>query len=166
MIVIHSDGTVLGYPTKSQEEIEALKNDWLKDSIWDIEETHGFEAHYDELLEFRLSQQAIWKKEYEVETNRIDSELNSDADSLGSRGLYRIILDLTERVSRLENILDLNGIMLPHGYPELNDHNHRISLSQKCGYEKLIAELKSKSSPSDSGPSTENNPTVIRHFEK
>ena len=40
---------------KTREEIDALKRTWLCDPIWDIEDTPGFEAYYDELIEYRLS---------------------------------------------------------------------------------------------------------------
>lgn len=35
-------------------KLEELKANWLRDPIWDIEDTAGFEAHYQELLVFRL----------------------------------------------------------------------------------------------------------------
>lgn len=38
---------------KTIEEIEALKEEWAKDPIWDIEETDGFEAYAEELLVWR-----------------------------------------------------------------------------------------------------------------
>lgn len=38
---------------RTPEEIEALKNNWLKDPCWDIEDSGGFEAHYDELKAWR-----------------------------------------------------------------------------------------------------------------
>lgn len=42
------------HSTKTREEIEALKANWLKDDCWDIETTEGFELYRDELLAFRL----------------------------------------------------------------------------------------------------------------
>lgn len=43
----------------TQEEIEALKENWKRDPIWDIEDTEDFQDHYQELLQ--------WRKEYELE---------------------------------------------------------------------------------------------------
>ena len=37
------------------EEIEDLKGQWVKDPCWDIEDSEGFEAHYDELHAWRLA---------------------------------------------------------------------------------------------------------------
>jgi len=34
-------------------EIKELKDSWMKDPCWDIESTEGFEAHTQELLDFR-----------------------------------------------------------------------------------------------------------------
>jgi hypothetical protein len=44
---------------KTNEEVEALKENWKKDPCWDIEDTKGFEEHHDELL--------AWRKEYEFD---------------------------------------------------------------------------------------------------
>lgn len=43
--------------TKSREEIEELKVNWRYDPNWNIEQTEGFEAHYDELRAFNLQTQ-------------------------------------------------------------------------------------------------------------
>ena len=47
------------------QEIEKLKNNWLKDPCWDIEDSEGFEAYREELLAFRLEQEADWEAERE-----------------------------------------------------------------------------------------------------
>ena len=39
---------------KTRKEINELKDKWLKDPCWNIENTDGFEDHHDELLLFRL----------------------------------------------------------------------------------------------------------------
>lgn len=38
---------------RSTSELEELKKSWSRDPIWDIEDTKGFEAHREELLEHR-----------------------------------------------------------------------------------------------------------------
>lgn len=50
---------------KTQEEIQQLKDGWLKDPCWDIEKTIGFEEHETELLEFRNKMEAQWQSEIE-----------------------------------------------------------------------------------------------------
>ena len=45
---------------RSREEIEELKREWIKDPLWDIEDTEGFEAHVDELKAFHEHQKLIW----------------------------------------------------------------------------------------------------------
>jgi hypothetical protein len=40
--------------TKTKEEIQALKDNWIKDPCWDIEDTEGFEEHKDALRAYRL----------------------------------------------------------------------------------------------------------------
>ncbi|MFX1487479.1 MAG: hypothetical protein ACFFBS_10400, partial [Promethearchaeota archaeon] len=39
----------LGYKEKTREEIEKLKQDWMLDPFWDIEDTEGFELYRNEL---------------------------------------------------------------------------------------------------------------------
>jgi hypothetical protein len=47
--------------SKSPAEVEQLKRNWRVDPCYDIEETPGFEAHYDELLDYRRTVEAQWK---------------------------------------------------------------------------------------------------------
>jgi hypothetical protein len=56
--------------TKTIEEIDALKLNWIKDPCWDIEETEGFEDHREELLTFR---QKI-EKEAHARVDRMNEE--------------------------------------------------------------------------------------------
>lgn len=39
---------------KTTEEINELNRNWASDPCWDIEDTEGFEDHYEELKEYRL----------------------------------------------------------------------------------------------------------------
>src|ERR1041385_1197549 len=48
---------------KTRAEIDNLKRDWQRDGTWDLEETEGFEEHREELLAFRLEQEARWQRE-------------------------------------------------------------------------------------------------------
>lgn len=45
---------------KNKNEIESLKQQWVNDPIWDLENTEGFEAHGEELLAFRLKKEKEW----------------------------------------------------------------------------------------------------------
>ena len=49
--------------TKTPEQIEALKKDWLNDPCWDIEYAEGFEAHKEELKNFSDEQEEKWRNE-------------------------------------------------------------------------------------------------------
>lgn len=44
---------------RTTEELNQLKENWLKDPCWDIETTTGYEAHAEELKEFRLRVEAM-----------------------------------------------------------------------------------------------------------
>lgn len=43
---------------RTPEEIETLKHSWMSDPIWDIENTEGFEYHYQELRRWREAHEA------------------------------------------------------------------------------------------------------------
>lgn len=48
---------------KTPEEIQALKDNWIKDPCWDIEDTKGFAEHVEELLNFRRQTELEWAAE-------------------------------------------------------------------------------------------------------
>ena len=54
---------------KTRSDFEALKQSWLKDPCWDIEDTEGFEFYHDELKAFRMEREYCWKKEHEARKN-------------------------------------------------------------------------------------------------
>jgi hypothetical protein len=97
---------------KSRTEVEALKHNWLRDAIWDIEETEGFEEYKEELKAFRIKTEQEWKsKEYNRLHNRA---VSLGIDNLGDgeskqlelmkylENLERAINNLAERISKLE----------------------------------------------------------------
>lgn len=61
---------------RTAEEIVELKRQWQADGDWDIEETEGFEYHYQELRQWREAQEAEWQAK---EARR----LNARAELLG-----------------------------------------------------------------------------------
>lgn len=48
--------------SKTTEEIEALKKNWLNDPCWDIENTEGFEDHVAELTAFHELKRKEWEQ--------------------------------------------------------------------------------------------------------
>ncbi len=45
---------------KTRDEVEKLKQNWLHDPCYDIEEIEGYEDYKDELLTFRKKQEGEW----------------------------------------------------------------------------------------------------------
>ena len=83
---------------KTVEEIQQLKNEWRNDPIWDIEDTEGFEDHYDELLSYRRKVQKKWKDQQK-------RELVLKAEKLGVPGnteLAKYIDYMEWRIKQLE----------------------------------------------------------------
>ena len=89
--------------TKTREEVEKLKREWVSDPIWDIEDTEGFEEYREELLEFALKQQEIWEEE--AEQKRIEEA--EYARSLGVEGLYKLVKKLEKKCDRYEKAIEL-----------------------------------------------------------
>lgn len=52
---------------KTKMQIEELKKDWENDPCWDIEDTEGFDAYYDELKVYRLETEARWEQQQKDE---------------------------------------------------------------------------------------------------
>ncbi len=86
---------------KTQAELKALKDNWLSDPCWDIEDTEGFEEHKEELLKFRKEKQEEWQAQ---RYNR----LLLKSETLGLRGNLKLadcIEQLESRIKYLEERL-------------------------------------------------------------
>lgn len=46
----------------TREEIESLKEGWVRDACWDIEDTPGFEEHREELAAFHKQMNELWQQ--------------------------------------------------------------------------------------------------------
>lgn len=95
---------MLAVATKTQKEIEALKANWRHDPIWDIEDTEGFEAHYEELKAYRLEKEAAWKYENDFELAVKINERMAALKCPVELAEYTLILE--HKISRLEDKLD------------------------------------------------------------
>jgi hypothetical protein len=90
---------------KTQEELQNLKEDWLKDPCWDIENSEGFEDHKNELLAFREQAQADWEERAQqklaARVEKIEKETGI-RDPLNAMYLSTFI-DIEQRLSRMAN---------------------------------------------------------------
>lgn len=121
---------------KTPAEIDTLKESWLKDPMWDIENTEGFEEHYDELVAFHKGQAAKRdaenaireaqqkNKTFEMRIKELQSNVEAtdyrlghledtgsiDVGALELANLNKLhveaILMLTEQVKRIGDILE------------------------------------------------------------
>jgi hypothetical protein len=62
--------------SKTPEEIEKLKQNWLQDPCWDIYGTEGFEEHVEELKKYQAEQERKWEK-------RSQQRLQEKANKMG-----------------------------------------------------------------------------------
>lgn len=87
--------------SKTRNEVENLKRQWVVDPCWDLEDTEGFEEHKDELLEFRLKQEKKREDKWLKEQEDVDKK----AKELGLEGMYRIILKQEREIEQLKKEL-------------------------------------------------------------
>ncbi len=82
----------------SRKEIEELKKNWADNPACNIEHSPGFEDHFDELLAFRQTKEAIWKNElFERRVQEIALLLQ-----MNNLTLARYVLRLEDRIAALE----------------------------------------------------------------
>lgn len=86
---------------KTVEEIEELKKDWESDPCWDLYETECFEEHREELKAFQENREAEWAEERKQREKEIDAE----AEKLGVRGLYRLLIKRRELLDTHEDAI-------------------------------------------------------------
>lgn len=81
-----------------KQKVESLKENWLKDPCWNIENTEGFEEFYDELRLFRLKQEIRWKNEYRLKCIRKSVDLGF----FPNEQIGEYIINLENRLKNLE----------------------------------------------------------------
>ncbi len=88
---------------RTRRDIEQLKAGWLRDPLWDLEGTGGFEAHQDELRQFRLTTEARWQAAADERERAIDAE----AERIGVHGLLRRLREAEARQRRQHDAIAL-----------------------------------------------------------
>lgn len=94
--------------TRTPEEIQKLKESWLRDPCWDIEDTEGFEDHKEELLAFRKQKKAEW------EDKRIARQSARREHIMNATGIGKAdpdILDALSTWGEIEHALDLDNVV-------------------------------------------------------
>lgn len=86
---------------KTREQVQQLKEQWLEDPCWDIEETPGFEEYRDELLTFSQDQRDKWKIQEVASIYFKAREIG--ADQLGS---FDDNIRLVQYLSTLEDAIE------------------------------------------------------------
>lgn len=89
----------------TDEDVAALKANWIADDCWDIENTEGFEAYHDELLDFRRKIEKVWKDAREAAIVRKAFELGVP-DSLK---LAEHIMFLEVQIVKLKDTIRTHG---------------------------------------------------------
>lgn len=87
---------------KTDEEVEQLKASWVSDPCWDIETTEGFEDHREELAQYCMEQEELWRMED-------DENVRLKAIELGIEdkpALAKYILGLESRLKAKDEELD------------------------------------------------------------
>lgn len=86
----------------TKEELQKLKQNWLNDPIWDIEDTEGFEDHYEELKAYRKEREAVWDKHRTEQLIQRSIKMGVP----GNTELVRYIEGLECKIQQLEKSID------------------------------------------------------------
>lgn len=121
---------------KSQEEIQALKDSWLKNPIWNIEKSEGFEEYEDELLAFRKETEERWDEKREERRKQRARDFGAQT-GIWDDG-FSEFLDTFKEISRS---LDLDRMVGDCG-SAVEMSNYIISKSQVKATLLLAAQLK------------------------
>ncbi len=87
---------------KTNEEIEALKENWKRDPIWDIEDTEGFQDHRMELIEYRMQMQAEWitQEEERIEERARVIEIETGVIATGPAQFIKTYAEIEKEVEK------------------------------------------------------------------
>jgi hypothetical protein len=92
--------------TRSREELEKLKADWLGDDCWNLEDAEGFEDHRDELAAFREASQAERKQQEQQRREARAAELGCSVALLTTiEGLKSQLDRLEQKVEKTEDYI-------------------------------------------------------------
>ena len=81
------------------EAIVELKAQWESDPCWDIEDTEGFEDHYDELITYRKQRELEW---WQQDMQKIKDKA-ADLGCPENLKLAEYVMSLEKRLEKLEN---------------------------------------------------------------
>lgn len=81
---------------KTKEEIDELKRDWLRDPIWDIYRTEGFEGHEAELEEYQNQIGREWQEKESARVRLKCQELSCSPELLNYIGRMEYKISLLE----------------------------------------------------------------------
>lgn len=92
---------------KARQEMEQLKQCWIKDPIWDIYETEGYEEYRDELRVFQTNMMQEWRareynKVYDYARRLGIETLGNPADEPNLE-LAKLLMRIEERLTQVEN---------------------------------------------------------------
>lgn len=90
----------------TEEQLNKLISQWKADPCWDLEDSEGFEEHYEYLRNTRLNIEYQWNAE------RL-AQLDDKARAIGvpgNRTLAEYVNSLEQRIVALENKLDEHGV--------------------------------------------------------
>ena len=82
----------------THEELAMLKSNWRGDPCWDLEQTEGFEEHYQELLDYATKIRTEWQQTL----NDICAEKAEKVSCPGSLKLGAYLILLEHRIEELE----------------------------------------------------------------
>jgi len=93
---------------RTGEEIDALISEWISDPCWHLEDSEGFEAYRQYLLEIRLKHERNWEEWQKEKQKREQRELLKKSTDIGCEGnlqLAAYVLGLERRLQQVEALI-------------------------------------------------------------
>lgn len=89
------------------ERLRLLKENWMDDACWDIEETEGFEKYKKELKIFRLEQEKKWEAERRKQLEKDFAEYGTHSEKLLNRikFLEQKVQEMEDKIFHIQNPL-------------------------------------------------------------
>ena len=142
--------------TKTKEDIEQLKQSWMKDPCWDIEDTEGFEEYYEELKAWREERdRQIEKRIAEQAEKRIEAVMNATglgkADRQTLLSLYTFS-EIENDVARQERFLGNVSTSFENISLELMKAQIRATLLQAAQLKRIADALEEIADQDDGTP--------------
>lgn len=85
---------------RTEKQIQDLKDNWILDPCWDIEDTEGFEYYKEDLKIFRLEHEIQQQRNYDLRIKKLSRTYGTHSPTLIEK-----LISIEKRLEDLEETL-------------------------------------------------------------